>query len=222
VTELPIVMVSSSWGTSLLGAIMLGLMLTAIVNWIRSGEAISAGTLAFMLCWIGVGFCFLPWAIPSQVRLEDKGIVQRAPFNFLVRDAEIAWTDIVSVEITVSHGLHTYVRSYGLAIIGKDGPVITLDPDGLPASFGTVAAEDIPGTRVAGERWRGHRRVARRRAQGTARVPRGCLDSRRARRATALTRLRPMTRRGDTRWRRARGRPQRRSSSAGGGAHRVS
>lgn len=161
VTELPIVVETIPWLSVGLGVLLILLSLALVRGVFASSgtDEVSRPIVAvlFALFTFGLGISLLVRDLNWQFRLEEKGIVLHAPFDYMQPSAEISWSEITSVY--VSHGGYRGGPSFKLHIVGKPGTeIIVASMDRMPAQFGmllqNLVAERAPqaeGSRYIGE-----------------------------------------------------------------------
>ena len=141
VTGLPIVVETYPWLSVIFGALVIGVSITlgrAVIESLRSGDAtpsIAAGAVGALFA-LGLGLSVALQNVHWQFRLDQQGVVLRAPFDYLRPSGKIAWADLTSVY--VAHGGYRG-PSFKLHFVGKDGTDITLlVAEDLPAQFGPL------------------------------------------------------------------------------------
>jgi hypothetical protein len=141
-TELPIVVETSDWPQTVFGVILLGISFL-LLQGMRSADnlngAVKAG-LGMLLCF-GLGLALLVQHLGWQLRVDEKGIALRAPFDVLYPGGQIAWPDITSVEVfdQAYRG-----PAYFLRVRGRDGAeVLVANPGMLPQEFAVALQKTI-------------------------------------------------------------------------------
>jgi hypothetical protein len=109
--------------------------------------------LLVALFTFGLGLSLLVRHLNWQFRLEEKGIVLHAPFDYMHPSAEMGWSEITSVYVFESS--YRGGASWKLRILGKPGTEIVVHTiDRLPAQFGrllqTLVAERAPQAKDSG------------------------------------------------------------------------
>ena len=97
--ELPIVAEASNWGAFILGAVQLIVAVAVVrVTWRLDSVRRIVG-FAFALILLVPGLILTLQNIGWQLRIDQKGIALRAPFDPLWPSGEIAWPDVTTVDI---------------------------------------------------------------------------------------------------------------------------
>jgi hypothetical protein len=160
VTELPIVVETTPWLSVGFGVILI-LVSLALVRGVftSSGTDQVSGPIACLLLALfafGLGISLAVQHLNWQLRLEEKGVILHAPFDYLRPSGEIGWSEITSVYVSEAAYRGS---SFKLHIRGKPGTeIIVVSMDRMPAQFGILlqklVAERAPqaeGSRGIGE-----------------------------------------------------------------------
>jgi hypothetical protein len=157
VTELPIVVETIPWLSVGFGVLLILLSLALVRGVFAESDTGEVSTsivgLLAALFTFGLGISLAVQQLNWQFRIEEKGIVLRAPFDYMRPSGEIAWSEITSVYVS-QDGIRG--PSYKLHISGKPGTeIIVTVVDRLPAQFGTLlqklVAERAPQAKGSGE-----------------------------------------------------------------------
>lgn len=146
-TELPIVVETSAWASVIFGVVLIlvSLALTQAARWAQDINGMLAGAAGALMTFV-LGSALVLQNLGWQLRVDDKGIVLHAPFDALRPGGEIAWADMISVEV-VNRPYRG--NSFFLRVRGRAGAeILVANADRLPAQFGValqkVVAERAP------------------------------------------------------------------------------
>jgi hypothetical protein len=141
VTELPIIVEAHAWldvGFGVLMLLVTYVLVRGTFDPLDTNDDVSkviVGVLAALFTF-GLGISLLVRDLNWQFRLEEKGIVLHAPFDYMHPSAEIGWSEITSMSV-IEHSYRGGGRGWRLHIHGKPGREIVLHTiDRLPAQFG--------------------------------------------------------------------------------------
>lgn len=131
--ELPIVAEVSNWGAFILGAMLIvGAVAVVRVAWRLDSLKRIAG-FAGALIPLVLGLVLTLQNVGWQLRIDQKGIALRAPFDPLWPSGEIGWPDVTAVDI-VSHlyrDAHYILRIRGQ----RDVELLIASADQMPPQF---------------------------------------------------------------------------------------
>jgi hypothetical protein len=134
VPELPIVAEVSNWGAFILGAMLIvGAVAVVRAAWRLDSLKRIAG-LAGSLIPLVLGLVLTLQNVGWQLRIDQKGIALRAPFDPLWPSGEIGWPDVTAVDIMT----HWYRDApyYILRIRGQRGvELLIASADQIPPQF---------------------------------------------------------------------------------------
>jgi hypothetical protein len=160
VTELPFVVETTAWLSVGFGVILVLSSFALARGVFASSDTdevsrLIVGLLAALFTF-GLGISLAVQHLNWQFRLEERGIILHAPFDYMRPSAEIGWSEITSVYVS-QDGIRS--SSYKLHIRGKPGTeIIVASMDRMPAQFGVLlqkfVAERAPqaeGSREIGE-----------------------------------------------------------------------
>ena len=160
-TELPIVVEANPWLDVGFGVIMLLVSFVLVRGtFFESSRAdtevntLIVGLFAALFTF-GLGISLLVRDLNWQFRLEEKGIILHAPFDYMHPSAEIGWSDITSVKV-IEHSYRGGGRGWKVHIHGKPGTeIVVATIDRLPAQFGMLlqqlVSERAPQAKGGGE-----------------------------------------------------------------------
>ena len=116
--ELPIVVEASNWGGFILGAMLIAATMALVrVAWrSKSPKQLAAGFAAAVITLV-LGLVLTLQNIGWQLRIDQKGIVLRTPFDPFWPSGEIAWPDVTAVDVVNRIGRggpHYVLRIRGL------------------------------------------------------------------------------------------------------------
>jgi hypothetical protein len=141
-TELPVVIEAGLWLNVVFGAILIavgGLIGRAII--VKGSSApISAVASGVFLCVaaLGLGVAILVQNIDWQLRLENRGVVLRAPFDLLRPSAEIAWSNIDQISVSARRSYRNTL-TFDLIVNAKTGTRIDIvNAEEFPVAFGPL------------------------------------------------------------------------------------
>ncbi len=132
--ELPIVVQTTEWLWMLFGVVMFGISLYVAVMARRVDDVVDRlkiAAIALVLFLIGVAL--LVRDVGWELRLDRKSIAMHAPFDLFLPSAEIAWSDVTSVDFIDigARGPAPFLRVRGRG----DTQIRVANPNALPQQF---------------------------------------------------------------------------------------